>query len=299
MNSPAEIKNNRGEITSPFSKKKGAEIWGSKEGKSVYRCPETGVLFFDRNDLIRCDYQEYYPYLKDFDFARIEWEVDIRRSKIRNQLKLMEHFVSGKKVVDIGAGPGYLCYIARNEGWEAIGNEASEEAKRFGRKHFGVCYKGLEEIENNSADVVVCHHVLEHIINPIAFLKEVKEKLKKKGLLVIHVPCVQSFTFKVKDFIARVLNKNRDRVCNLYGNEHISGFTKESLKIFITRQGFGVHFVRGAGMWSQFYDPFFWKNYLRDKKWGAMIKKFIKHVIENIGGVFGSESWVVGYFYKY
>jgi hypothetical protein len=66
------------------------------------------------------DYKDYYPYLKDFDEARFEWELDIRRSKFLRQLHDIRQFVpEGSTLVDIGAGPGYFCRVATEQGWNA------------------------------------------------------------------------------------------------------------------------------------------------------------------------------------
>src|SRR5215468_7475556 len=107
----------------------------------------------------------------------------------------MKKYVSGRALLDVGAGPGYLCSVAQEDGWNAIGVEVSEEAVRHGTKQFGVTYRSLDEVNEESVDALTCHHVLEHVENPDRFLETLRRKLKFGGLLVLHVPHQQPLTF--------------------------------------------------------------------------------------------------------
>ncbi len=42
--------------------------------------------------------------------------------------------------------------------------------------------------ENNTFDVILCNHVLEHVENDILALKEIKRVLKKSGYSILQVP---------------------------------------------------------------------------------------------------------------
>lgn len=43
-------------------------------------------------------------------------------------------------------------------------------------------------VPNDSVDVVICHHVLEHVANPPSMLAEARRILKLGGKLLLHVP---------------------------------------------------------------------------------------------------------------
>ena len=210
----------------------------------------------------------------------------------------MERYVAGRTLVDVGAGPGYLCRIAMEEGWSATGVEMSSEATRHGKARFGVPYSALEDIDDASVDAVTCHHVLEHVASPPQFLSLLHRKLKPGGLLVVHVPHQQPTTFFVRDAVSRRVNPGRDTWCTLYSNIHISGFTLQSLTNVAERAGFATHFVRSAGMWTKFYDPFFVMNFVRIRAWKALARKVIRHGVDTLGTPFGHGDWVVGYFAK-
>ena len=109
------------------------------------------------------DYQDYYPYLRSFDNRRFDWELSIRRSRLCKQLEQMAQYSPGRRLIDVGAGPGYLCRIATESGWSSIGIEISDEARRFGSQRFGVEYAELEDLPEHSFDCVTCHHTQEDL----------------------------------------------------------------------------------------------------------------------------------------
>jgi len=283
-------------VTSPFTGSPATDIVGVRDGRQVYRCPDTGALFFDRNTIEPEHYQDYYPYLRGFDSKRFEWELKIRRSKYVRQLRQMERYAPGRALVDIGAGPGYLCRVAAEQGWSATGVEISEEAATHARREFGVDYRPLDEIPDGSVDAISCHHVLEHIADPIGFLQTLRNKLGPGGLLVLHVPHQQPLSYMVRERVRKFLGSKGDMRCTLYGNIHISGFTSQSLSALMTRAGFETRLARTAGMWSMYYDPFFLMNYVRQRQWGFLVKKTVRVAIDRAGELVGAGDWVVGYY---
>lgn len=211
----------------------------------------------------------------------------------------MKGYTSGKKLLDIGAGPGYLCRVAEDRGWEAHGIEISKDAVHFGEEKLGVQYVDIDNVEKESIDAITCHHVLEHISAPMSFLEQLREKLKDGGLLVLHVPHQRPLTFLLRDFVWQIVsNRSADTFCTLYSDIHISGFTERSLQKVLVEAGFGMHFSLTAGMWTKYYDPFFLKNYMRDGQFVAVGRKFVRHLVERLGEPIGKGDWVIRYFFK-
>lgn len=271
---------------------------GSRGGKPIYRCPDTGALFFDRATLEPESYQDYYPYLRNFDARRFDWELRIRRRRYRRQLRQMERYATGRILLDVGAGPGYLCRIAEEEGWTATGVEISEEAAGYARRVFGVACQQLDDVPDGSVDAITCHHVLEHIREPVVFLRTLRRKLRPNGLLVLHVPHQQPLSFLIRDRLRQMRGAAGDMYCTLYGNIHLSGFTLESLPNLVERAGFATYFVRSAGMWSMYYDPVFTMNYVRSRAWKTLVKKVVRGAVDKAGDLFGAGDWVIGYFHS-
>ena len=286
-------------LKSPFT---GADehcsYWGMKDAQPIYVCSETGALFFDRSKLKEYTYQDYYEYLPKFDSKRVQWELIARKPNLTNQLLEALRFLEKDTCnhLDIGAGPGYCVKIGQDLGLASIGVEMAEKAIAHGQKWYNVNYSTLEEIDDESIDLITCHHVLEHIPDVFEFIALLKSKLTKNGLLIFHVPHQQPLTFLLRDLMN--FSKDAERVCSLYANIHLSGFTVSSLQKATEIHGFKTLKCISRGMWSKYYDPFFFRNYVRSKSYGTIGKKATRHVIENFGQLFNLNDWVIGYFQK-
>jgi SAM-dependent methyltransferase len=257
------------------------------------------MLFFRRPIRFSYDYQEYYPYLADFDLARFQWEIGIRRPKFVRQLALIRRLApQSRTLLDVGAGPGYLCAVATELGFKARGVEPSDVARQAGEQQFSVSYTQLEDVDDESLDVITCHHVLEHVEWPIEFLRTLRAKLKPHGLLVLHVPNQQPLSFWLRE---QASGGRADTCCALYYPIHINGFTSHSLARTVERAAFRAVSLSNASMWSMHYDPFFLANYFRNKRSHArsalrVAKHAARCAVDVMGTSFGRGDWVIGHF---
>ncbi|MFC1516102.1 class I SAM-dependent methyltransferase [Thermodesulfobacteriota bacterium] len=157
-------------------------LFGSRDHITKNCCEQCHLIFFDPTiagdekfySLIS-EKKFYYPAQKD------EYEYSLR-------------FISEKeKVLDIGCGAGEYGSMVNNY----TGIEINESAVRTAQK------KDLrvlrETIEEHSAkypetyDVICAFQVLEHIVDPHAFLRDMVKGLKKGGRIILSVPSADSF----------------------------------------------------------------------------------------------------------
>jgi SAM-dependent methyltransferase len=294
MMGPAES-DGGGHAACPACSHAQARTWGSRDGHTIYECSACSMLFFARPIGSDYDYQDYYPYLADFDRARFEWEIGIRRPKLARQLALIRRMMpQAVTLLDVGAGPGYLCAVAREQGFEPLGIEPSSAARLAGEQQFSVAYTELDEVSDGSLDVITCHHVLEHIEWPAKFVQTLRTKLRPGGLLVLHVPHQQPLSFLLRE---KSMKRQPDTFCTLYYPIHINGFTARSLTYLVERASFRVVSLANASMWSMHYDPFFLANYFRYGQSHALgAVKVAKHAarcaIDVLGNAFGRGDWV-------
>lgn len=100
-------------------------------------------------------------------------------------------------IIDVGAATGDL--LRRFEHCKNVhlkGIEASKDCCDFAKKHYGIemINEQLEDIDLvecgllESADLVLCCHTLEHIIDPANFLHKLNSIIKPSGFLYIEVP---------------------------------------------------------------------------------------------------------------
>jgi SAM-dependent methyltransferase len=96
------------------------------------------------------------------------------------------------RILDVGCGVGHFLNGMKRRGWQVFGTEVSEEAAAYARERFDleVFVGPLEQAEFPAAcfDAVTLWHVLEHLHDPLATLREINRLLKNDGLLVFAIP---------------------------------------------------------------------------------------------------------------
>ncbi len=104
--------------------------------------------------------------------------------------------LSGKKVIDIGAGSGYFSVKLAGRGAQVIAADVNEEFQEYIRLR--IAQEGLKErieprlipydspkLEPNEVDMALIVNTYHHIQDRVPYFSEVKEGLKKSGELIV------------------------------------------------------------------------------------------------------------------
>jgi 2-polyprenyl-3-methyl-5-hydroxy-6-metoxy-1,4-benzoquinol methylase len=104
-----------------------------------------------------------------------------------------------KRVLEIGAGPGSITKILRDQGdCQVTALEIDPKAI----KKLAVCCERVHQVDLNDSgwierirwegrfDVVLAADVLEHLYNPLAVLKAMKELVRDRGCIIVSLPHV-------------------------------------------------------------------------------------------------------------
>jgi len=100
--------------------------------------------------------------------------------------KFQPHICSGDTVFEFGVGSGLNLGQLRCA--RRIGCDTSEFlAERIAA--LGIEFvTDVAQVSDEIADVVICHHTLEHLLEPARLLAELSRILKRDGKLILHVP---------------------------------------------------------------------------------------------------------------
>lgn len=144
-------------------------------------------------------------------------------------------------LLEIGSGFGYLIAAFKSDGWTVVGidpdGHACEHARDMNHVDARTGTLASVAIDSHSVDVVVMNHVIEHVPDPIALLKDISRILKPGGRLVMETPCYDTLMFK--------LLGRRER--SLSCNGHIYFYTADSLKRAYESAGFQLVQFRHVG----------------------------------------------------
>ncbi len=106
----------------------------------------------------------------------------------------VERAVGGKpgSVLDVGCGRGFLLDAFRRRGWAVQGTELSEASSAHAREVLGIPVRlgplEAQAFPDASFDAVTLWHVLEHVPDPDALLREIHRVLRPGGVLLASVP---------------------------------------------------------------------------------------------------------------
>ncbi len=157
---------------------------------------------------------------------------------------------AGGRLLDVGCGNGRFLATMRDRGWKVLGVEPDAQAVKVAREHFGldVHMGSVEEmgLPNDAVDVVTLSHVIEHVSDPIATLRECRRILRPNGRVVIVTPNIRSLGHRVFGRACRHLEPPR----------HLYLFSSTGLRACARRAGLRVLECRttareARGIWTE------------------------------------------------
>ncbi|WP_313384738.1 class I SAM-dependent methyltransferase [Chishuiella sp.] len=174
----------------------------TEEEFELFQDSDTGLLYTVPQPLDSLGkYYESENYISHTDSKKTIFERFYQIAKsinLNNKLNLINEVSKGKKILDYGCGVGdYLEFMQKN-GYDVLGMEPNEAARKIAQTKIGqskVISKELKNI-NEKFDVITLWHVLEHIPNLNEIIGELKNHLTDNGVLIIAVPNHQSYDAK-------------------------------------------------------------------------------------------------------
>lgn len=103
--------------------------------------------------------------------------------------------LAGKRALDVGCGAGLLCEPLARLGAEVTGVDAAAENIAAARAHaaqagLAIDYRtdSVESLGGETFDLVTSLEVIEHVVDPAAFVRGLAAALAPGGLLVLSTP---------------------------------------------------------------------------------------------------------------
>ena len=138
------------------------------------------------------------------------------------------------RCLDIGCGPGWLLSRLPKH-WLKHGVEPDHDAAMAAARHASLYKTSFEELAlpANAYDVIICHHVIEHMYQPVEAVQEMWRLLEPGGYLLLATP----------DFDSDCAEMFGTRYRMLHDPTHISLFTEDSCRRLLQDTGFHVQRV--------------------------------------------------------
>jgi 2-polyprenyl-3-methyl-5-hydroxy-6-metoxy-1,4-benzoquinol methylase len=200
---------------------------------------------------------------------------------IHRVARVAEDFHPTDEILEVGCSVGYFLSAVAEKVAYAYGTEWDSKARAY-----------IEEVIHNPKiktaknpqdfdqkfDKIFMFHVLEHIADPIAYLKELKSLLKENGRIYIEVPNVDDIMVKTyhcdafKDYY--------------YKKAHLYNFNEKGLQYIFKHSGldYELQFIQRYDISNHFYwlangrpgGKGYYKNILSDPVNEEYVKSLVK-----------------------
>lgn len=197
-------------------------------------------------------YSKYYP-RRSIDYDSLERESALVGRKLAGLRRWLAgtdnqgHYLAkpGQRVLDIGSGSCLSLLELRQLGIEPCGVEADPNvdviAQRYGLKVFiGSIHQ--DPFPGQQFDLITLNQVIEHVPDPAALLRVVRDKLAPGGRIVLSFPNVSSWQRRLSG----------SRWINWHVPYHQHHFNRRSFTLLAGRQGYEVVSARSItpNLWT-------------------------------------------------
>lgn len=243
------LQRQRRNIFCPICKGRTIKTIYSYKNICIHRCSYCGTMFREPYNIIpqdKCNECQNRCFDKnkclDTSYTKSLLALRIKLEKKR-MMRIKSHLqndFSRQSVLEIGAGTGALASLMITQGADYKGVEPSSVFYRelldnfpYLKEKVTNCCLTCISFKKNYFDLIVIIDVLQFIPYPIEFLNQLKDYLKKDGVLYIELP--NEFLLRYRAGVRKMLG--------LYSGfpihpGHINLFTKKTLKMVLNEVGF-------------------------------------------------------------
>ncbi len=211
-----------------------AEQVRDRDDVGVLKDSESGIIFLDRSDHVDISHYESIG-------TGVYWNVDSRDEALKKyalddgrRFEQFKEYCIGKRLVDVGCGTGgFLDRVSLVA--QSVAGVEPQSAIRAELDSLGYeMYEIPSVLPEQNFEVVTLFHTLEHLVEPIETLKELKRSLVPGGKIIVEVPHARDALLALPDFQKFT-----------FWSEHLILHTKSSLTAFLTEAGFKDIVVEG------------------------------------------------------
>lgn len=148
------------------------------------------------------------------------------------------------RIIEVGCGNGFFLQALRERGWQnLVGYEPSREAIARADPRIATCVEPsmfeAASVSAASADLICFFHVLDHLLQPLAFLEICQRVLKPGG-----------FVYGITHDLAAWPHRLWGEGSLAYDIQHIYLFDRHTIRRVLGQAGFAVQAV--APLWNTF-----------------------------------------------
>ncbi|MFQ5686765.1 MAG: class I SAM-dependent methyltransferase [Candidatus Scalindua sp.] len=240
-----------------------------KEDYQIVKCKNCQIYFvIPQISFSNNVWEELYD--RNYFEKMTRWWANQRKKDRKYRLRQLEGY-SNQKIInflDVGCGEGYVLIEASERGWKAHGIDVFDN-RIVSAKGKDILFSLGDifdaQFPDNHFDCIYMDSVLEHVLNPIAYLKELNRIIKEYGVVYIGVPNEDCLFNDIKKLLYIIFGKGKisARIKPFVSPYHVTGFNRKPVMIASMKTNFEiVHFKNFGGFYELlkfniFSRPFF------------------------------------------
>ncbi len=252
-------------MTHPAARPKTCPVCGGASLRKVFaadaahdevRCPDCGLFFYvplPTPEEQKAFYDGQWAdgaseYHALFDNTALEAE-NLRFS-FEPRLELFAARGYSGRILDVGCSVGTFLKAAKARGWDVHGLDLGEEACARTAAAVGcpVHCATLETLDrpDGSFDVIHASQVIEHVLDPAAFLAAARRLLRPGGALLVATPIIEPAVYRLTHFwqaplIPRISGgRERAYPWAVHHPFHVYVHSSKSLRLLMEKAGFDI-----------------------------------------------------------
>jgi SAM-dependent methyltransferase len=213
----------------------------------VYRCGNCEYAFtiFDNEEF---PYQVEEMWGADGFIKTRLYLLSHNRERERARLRVLQRFIREGKLLEFGANIGSFLWVANQEGFKVSGTDLHNELLNVNHIE-GMKFYHTDAMDcsfDDTFDVIAGFQFLEHVDNPLKFLKSLHEYLNPGGYLFFEIPNINS----------RYHTKHKAKWQH-FNEGHFSHFNANSLKFVFQKAGYEVIYQECSHPTDFIVDPYY------------------------------------------
>lgn len=136
----------------------------------------TGLVFNNAFDPSKLEYDQSYQ--NEQAVSRVF------KAHLDEVTQIIKRHFTNASLIEVGCGKGYFLDHLQKLGYNITGVDPAYDGNNP-----NIIKTPFEYKQGLSVDGIVLRHVLEHMVDPLAFLEQIADANARKGLIYIEVPC--------------------------------------------------------------------------------------------------------------
>ena len=241
---------------------------------------------FEIKQCLRCRLSRTEPvsYVRQSSYAdspQFSESYDSRENDFRGYaqrlLKPLQRHQGTGKLLDVGCSVGILVDEAEKLGYQADGIDLDEVAVEMGRKRKrSLSFSKLEDWPSQDYDVICASHTVEHLLEPVEFLRAAYRHLRAEGYLAVVVPCHRGLH-------PRLFGK---RWYGWIPRQHYYHYSTQGMQFLLEKAGFRV-----VDVWQESMD--YRLKLSQGGAWHFRMINCLEYLVASIGGIIGAGDQLV------